>query len=276
MPRHLDAVHTDGRLPVWFSLTIRQLGYQLRLLTRTTRSLLARVLLPVLILLMRGTGTSSRSAQFALVGGLAVLGLISSAFVTHANSLVIGRENGVLRRWRMTPLPPSCYFAGKIIATVVVADASAVLTVVVASLTGAPVSVGGAVWMLIPMTGGALAWASLGTAASALIPTATAAYPILTITYLPVALVSGALGQVSQPGWLAAAANYLPARPVIRAATHALAHPFSWPVLTVGQLGVLTAWTVLGMTVALLRFRWEPSSPAPSRHRTARWRTRTA
>ena len=92
---------------------------------RSTRSLLAGVLLPVLVLLMRGTGAGGRGDQLALIGGLAALGVISSAFVTHANTLVIGRESGVLRRWRMTPLPPSCFFAGKIAATVAVADASA-------------------------------------------------------------------------------------------------------------------------------------------------------
>jgi ABC-2 type transport system permease protein len=270
MDDRFAAANGAAQLPGWLALTGQQVSYQLRLLTRSTRSLLAGVLLPVLVLLMHGTEAGSRSSQFALVGGLAALGVISAAFVTHANSLVIGREAGVLRRWRMTPLPPSCYFTGKIVATVIVADASAILTACVAALTGAPVSAGGVVWMLIPVTGGALAWASLGTAASAFIPTAEAAYPLLTIAYLPIALVSGAFGQTSQPSWLAKAATYLPAGPVIRATAEALRRPFSWPVLSLGQAGVLVAWTAAGLAVALLAFRWGAGS-APQRPGRVAW-----
>lgn len=258
MPEPPAPAYARPRLPGWIPLTGQQAGYQLRLLTRSTRSLLAGVLLPVLVLLMHGTDAGVRGDRAALIGGLAALGVISSAFVTHANSLVIARESGVLRRWRMTPLPPSCFFAGKIAATVVVADMSALLTVLVAALTGVPVSAAGAGWMLIPMTAGALTWASLGTAVSAFIPTAAAAYPLLTVTYLPVVLASGAMGTVTRPAWLATAATYLPARSVIVATAGALCHPGDWAVLTPGQLGVLAAWVVAGLVAAVACFRWDP------------------
>jgi ABC-2 type transport system permease protein len=269
VPEHLTPDGTGGRLPGWLSLTGKQAGYQLRLLTRSTRALLAGVLLPVVVLLMHGTGAGG-GEQLALVGGLAALGVISSAFVTHASTLVIGRESGILRRWRMTPLPPGCFFAGKIAATVVVADASALLTVLVAALMGAPVSAAGAAWMLLPTTAGALAWASLGTAVSAFIPTAAAAYPLLTVTYLPIVLVSGALGGVTRPAWLVTATSYLPARPVIAAATEALRHPGNWPVLTPGQIGLLAGWVAVGLAVALACFRWDPGRGRQSRRGAAR------
>lgn len=270
MPDHLSPRGARARRLDCISLTGQQAGYHLRLLGRTPRSLLAGVLLPVLVLLMRGTGAGAGGRQLALVGGLAALGVISSSFVTHANTLVIGRESGVLRRWRMTPLPPGCFFAGKIAATVVVADASALVTVLVAALTGSPVNGAGAAWMLIPMTTGAIAWASLATAASAFIPTAAAAYPVLTFIYLPIVLVSGGLGSVSQPAWLATVAAYLPARPVIVASTEALRHPGSWPVFTPDQVGVLVGWVAVGLAIALARFRWDPAR-APQPRRSTGW-----
>jgi hypothetical protein len=150
MPEPLAPADARTRLPGWLSLTGQQAVYQLRLLTGSTRSL------------PRGGAAAGPRAAHARHGrgrqrgsarprrGLAALGVVSSAFVTQPNTLVIGRESGVLRRWRMTPLPPGCFFAGKIAATVVVADASALLTVLVAALTGAPVSAAGAAWMLIP------------------------------------------------------------------------------------------------------------------------------
>jgi ABC-2 type transport system permease protein len=276
MPEASASPGARTRLPGWIPLSGQQASYQLRLLTRSTRSLLAGVLLPVLVLLMRGTGTGGRGDQLALVGGLAALGVISSSFVTHANTLVIARESGVLRRWRMTPLPPSCFFFGKIAATVVVADVSALLIVLVAALTGAPISAAGAAWMLIPMTAGALTWASLGTAVSAFIPTAAAAYPLLTVTYLPIVLVSGALGTVSRPAWLATAATYLPARPVIVAMASALRHAGNWPVLTPGQLGVLAGWVAVGVATALACFRWHPGRARQPRRDIARLRSSPA
>ena len=102
-----DASLRAGQFPGWLALTGQQIVYQLRLLARVPRSLLAGILLPVLVLLTRGTHNGGQADQLALVGGLATLGVISSAFVGHGTSLVIGREAGVLRRWRMTPLPPS-------------------------------------------------------------------------------------------------------------------------------------------------------------------------
>lgn len=267
MPDPVMTEHSLNRSLRWSALLLNQVTYQLRLLSRSTRSLFAGILLPVLVLLMHGNHSATAGAQLALVAGLSALGVISSAFVTHANTLVIGRETGVLRRWRMTPLPSSCYFAGKIVATVLVADASALVTVLVAALTGVPVTVAGALQMLIPMTVGALTWASLGTAVSAFIPTATAAYPLLTVTYLPVALMSGALGPGSQPTWMGTLAGYLPARPLILAGTGALRHPGSWPVLSLEQAGVLLAWLVVGLTAALLTFRWNPTSARQPRGR---------
>ena len=50
---------------------------------------------------------------------------MSVAYLSHASGLVVAREDGVLRRWRATPLPSWGYFAGRIVATVLLADAAA-------------------------------------------------------------------------------------------------------------------------------------------------------
>ena len=76
--------------------------------------------------------------------------------------------------------------------------------------------------LLVIFTLGALAWAAIGTAVTSLVPTAQAAGPVLMLTYLPVILFSGGLGSLnSEPGWLATLARYLPAQPIIDAATRA-------------------------------------------------------
>ena len=50
------------------------------------------------------------------VAGLVVLGAMSVAYLTYAVSLVVAREDGMLRRWRATPLLSWGYFAGRIVA----------------------------------------------------------------------------------------------------------------------------------------------------------------
>jgi ABC-2 type transport system permease protein len=239
-------------------LIVSQLGYQLRLASRTPRSLLAGVLLPALILLMRDPSDRGTST---LLAGLVALGSISTAYVAHANSLVIARESGVLRRWRTSPLPAYCYFAGKALATMLLAVASAAVTVLIAGCLGRGVDLGSAAFLLVPITVGALVWASLGTAVSAFIPTAEAAYPLLTVTSLPIVLLSGAVGSASAPSWLTTLLGYLPARPVIDAAAHALRHPGDWQLCSVRDVAVVLTWALAGVIVVRYRFRWTPSRP---------------
>src|SRR6516225_8245239 len=95
-----------------------QVRYQLTLLLRNPRSLMAGLILPgALLALQLGKGGGTDPAVLAArVAGLVVLGAMSIAYLIHASSLVVAREDGVLRRWRATPLPAWGYFTGRIIA----------------------------------------------------------------------------------------------------------------------------------------------------------------
>jgi hypothetical protein len=62
-----------------------------------------------------------------------------------------------------------------------------------------------------------------------------------------------------EPHWLSTLASYLPAEPLIDTISRALGHV---PVSSAHDLLVLAAWVVIGLVVASVRFRWEPSRPA--------------
>src|SRR2546429_6208174 len=128
-----DASTLPGLVPVIGG----QLRYQLTLMLRTPRTLMAGLILPGALLALQlgrvqhlGQGAAA-DVLAARVAGLVVLGAMSVAYLSHASSLVVAREDGVLRRWRATPLPSWGYFAGRIIATVVLADAAALILVLV-------------------------------------------------------------------------------------------------------------------------------------------------
>jgi len=264
-----------GRLPGIGLMLAGQVGYQLRLLARTPRALWFGVLAPAGVLALRlgrvshpGGHTAVSPAVATLVAGLAVFAVLNTAYLTHASGLVSARQDGALRRWRLSPLPAGGYFAGRIAATVLLADAAGVVVVLIGvAMAGLPVTAGMFAAVLAALTVGALAWAALGTAASIVVPTAEATFPVIGLTYLPVILLSGVFGTIpGEPGWLTTAVHYLPAYPLIEAVSGALAPTGSGLAsLPAAGLAVLAGWGVAGLLVSLRFFRWSPQRPARGR-----------
>ena len=206
---------TTGRPPGAGPLLAAQVRYQLLLLSRNPRAMILSLVFPLLILVLNSTARHDVSPQLeaALVAGLATFGLIATAYVSHAIGLVTSRQDGVLRRWRATPLPAWCFFAGKIAATALMALASVAIAVAGGiALFHAHVTPGAALSLLVTFTLGALAWTAIGTAVTTLIPAAQSAGPVLMLTYIPVILFSGALGSQAGAPPLAVDRHELPAR----------------------------------------------------------------
>src|SRR6516165_9533141 len=214
-----------------------QVRYQLTLLLRNPRSLMAGLILP---------------------------GALSIAYLIHASSLVVAREDGVLRRWRATPLPAWGYFTGRIIATVLLADAAGLILVLVGvAMAGLHLTGPAVIGLLIAGTLGALALAAAGTAITPLITSAQGANALLTLTYLPLIIFSGGFGELSGlPSWLSTLMSYLPAQPMITAVNRALGHSGSLPGR---DLAVLAAWALSGLLISVRFFRWDPHRPRHAR-----------
>jgi ABC-2 type transport system permease protein len=253
----------------------RQVGYQLRLLIRNPRGLWVSLLAPGLILALRlgqgGAHAGSPAERAAVISGLAAFGLIATCYLTHAVGLVTARETGVLRRWRASPLPRWGYFTGRITATVLLSLASgAIIIAVGAGLGGVHIAVGSVPALLVIFVLGGVAWATLGTAVTALVSSTESANPVLMFSYLPVILLSGALGTIGEPGWLSTLMSYLPGQPVIAAASHALTYSGSGlaPV-SARDLAVLAGWAAIGLAVSMRFFRWDPVRPAHARRAEA-------
>jgi ABC-2 type transport system permease protein len=262
-----------GRLPGLASLLADQVGYQLRLLLRTPRAVIAGLAFPSLLLLLRSSSHTGSHVETATVAGLSVFGVITTSYLSHATGLVAAREAGVLKRWRATPLPAWCLFTGRILAIGVFSITSTAVTVLVGvTILSVKVSAGAVPSVLAAIAAGALAWAAVGTVATRLIPAPDSASVILSITYLPVALFSGALfgPPGSMPGWLSTLMRYLPAQPIVDAATRALGYTGSGLApMPARDFAVLAAWAVAGLLASVYFFRWEPQRSThgrPARH----------
>src|ERR1700689_5057289 len=224
------------RLPGQGSILASQLRYQLILLARNPRAMAAGLILPgALLALERGNAQHITLAQAApKIAGLVAFSAVAIAFFTHANGLVVAREDGMLRRWHASPLPAWAYFAGRIVATMAVTAAAA------------------------------LTLAAAGTAITAIIPSAQSAQPVLMLTYIPLVVLGGAFGTItSLPHWVNTAMTYLPVQPAIDAASRALQH--SGAIMSARDLAVLAGWVVGGLLVSFRFFPWDPHRPAHAR-----------
>ena len=248
------------RLPSVGRLLTAQIGYQARLLA-SGRAVTIGIGLPVILLIAsHGNNGRTGAAGFA---GWAAFGLTLTAWNTYGVRLVAAREAGVLKRWRATPLPRWCYFLGRIAATVVVAVVAGAVTVVAGVLLYHPhLTAGDALAAVVAFVFGAFAWAAAATAVTAVVPTVEAAAPTFLLIYFPIILVSGIFGSISEPHWLATIATYLPAEPLTHAVAAALGHTAGHALLPARDLIVLAAWTVAGLAVAGVTFRWEPHRPS--------------
>ncbi len=254
-----------ARLPNPMRLLAAQVGYQIRQLLANGRTFVIGIGLPVILLIAsKGKGTAPN------VAGYAAFGLTITAWAGFGVRLVSIRESGLLKRWRASPLPRWCYFAGAIVATTLTAVIAGAVAVAVAVLlwgshfgSGPSVQLTGrgVVAILIVFALAALAWASAVTAVTSIIPSVEAAFPTLTLIYFPVVITSGVLFSLNEPSWLSTLVSYLPAEPMIDAARNATRHAPGLPFLPGKDTAVLAAWAVGGLLVAILTFRWEPHRP---------------
>ncbi len=260
MPRRA----ASRRLPALGPQLARQVRYHLTMLMRTPRALIAGLVLPGgLLALERGNAQHITMAAAApKIAGLVAFSAVAIAFFTHANALVIAREDGVLRRWRAAPLPAWAYFAGRTTATIGVTVASGLVLVLVAmAMTGLHLTGHAVAGLLAADVLGALALAAAGTAITAVIPGADAAQPVLMLTYIPLIILSGAFGPLTElPHWLTRTMTYLPAQPLIDAASRALQHS-GGSLISAHDLAVLAAWAVGGLLISVRFFPWDPHRP---------------
>jgi ABC-2 type transport system permease protein len=249
------------------------------MLMRSPRALIAGLVLPAgFLALERGNAHHITMAAAApKIAGLIAFSAVAISFFTHANALVIAREDGVLRRWRASPLPAWAYFAGRIIATTVVTVASALILVLVAiALTGLHLTSHAVIGLLVGGLLGALALAAAGTAITAIIPSAQAAQPLLMLAYIPLVILSGAFGAVTAlPHWLTTTMTYLPAQPLIDAVSGVLQHS-SGALMSGHDLAVLAGWAAGGLLISMRFFPWDPHRPGHARRAGASRHPRSA
>ena len=196
------------------------------------------------------------------VASLGTVTAVSGTFTNLANIIPDRRENGVLKRWRGTPLPRWAYLGGYVGSGVLIAFAGLILMLTVGVVFyGTEVDAAKMPAALLAFAVGAAAFSALGVAVAGLIRKAEAAPAVANAVILPMAFISNtfiAMDESAMPKWIDVVSSILPLRPFVESMQDAFnptidAPAFNWP-----NLAVLVAWGLVGALLAWRFFKWEP------------------
>jgi ABC-2 type transport system permease protein len=271
----------NAEFPSTARLVLAQIRYQLLLFWRVPVGVFFTLALPLIMLVvfnalfgdsMVRTEQGEWPVRQFYTGALAVFAAVSATYTNLANMVPIRRDEGVLKRWRGTPLPTWVYVAGAIGSAVVIAAASVVIMLGLGVVAyGLEVDLAKLPAAVLTFVVGVSAFAALGMAVAALVPSASSASAVANATILPLAFVSNVFVVLEQPPrWLSLIGDVFPLKPFVTSFQDAFnplvaAPAFNWP-----ELGFIALWGLAGMLVAVSRFRWEPSGGGTTRRRRSR------
>lgn len=265
-------------------VVLGQIRYQLLMFWRTPVALFFTILLPLIMLLLLsslfGDATvtvdgAEWSARQSYTGGLAVFTAVTATYTNLANMVPIRRDEGVLKRWRGTPLPTGAYIAGFVGSAIVLALLGTLLMlgvgVAVYDLEVDPAKLPAAALTFVV---GVAAFAALGMMVASLVPSAASAGAVANATILPLAFVSNVFIVTGEdaPAWMTTVGDFFPLRPFVRSFQDAFNPAIDAPAVAWGRIAYVALWGVVGLIVAVKWFRWEPRPGASTtrRRRAAR------
>jgi ABC-2 type transport system permease protein len=218
------------------------------------------------------TPEGSWSTSQFYTAGLAAFTAVSATYTNLANMVPIRRDEGVLKRWRGTPLPTWMYVTGFILSAVVIAFIGVVLMLTLGVVAyDMEIELAKMPAAFVTFAVGVATFAALGMAMASLVKTASSAAAAANATILPLAFVSNVFIQVDDaPRWIEVLGAIFPLKPFVESFQDCFTPFVEPPAFNWGNLAFIAAWGVLGLFVALRKFTWEPSGSAPRGRRARR------
>lgn len=273
---------TGGQPPSMLGLAVRQVHAQLRMFWRTPIALFFTIMLPLIMLvlfnaLFGGNMVETDQGLWPVnqfyTGGLAAFTAVSATYTNLANMVPIRREEGVLKRWRGTPLPTSVYLSGYVGSAIVLAAAGAALMLTIGVVAyDLQIEAAKVPAMIVTFLVGVFSFSALGLAVAALVPNARSAAAVANATILPLGFVSNVFIPLEDPPqWLETVGNIFPLKPFAVSFQDTLNPLVPAPAFNWDKLAFVALWGVAGAIVAVRNFRWEStpgSSPTRGRRRS--------
>jgi ABC-2 type transport system permease protein len=199
-----------------------------------------------------------------LLGPVIALTVMGSFWGLSA-ALVTFREQGILRRFHVTPVSPSDMLASSIVANFVLTMPTIIVEMLFARFIFHVTSFGNLVSAFLLIALGAMSFASLGLVVASVTNTMQETQVINQLIWLPLIFLSGATIPLADlPQVVKRVGLFLPATYLVTELQDAIfwsAAPWNRDILI--ALGSLILWAILTFFLSAQLFRWEPESKIP-------------
>jgi ABC-type multidrug transport system permease subunit len=206
---------------------------------------------------------SSQGVRFFL-GPIVSLTVMGSFWGLSA-ALVIFREQGILRRFHVTPVTASDMLASSIVANFVLTMPTVLMELLFARFIFHVNSFGNVFSSFLLVTVGTVSFASLGLVVASITNTMQETQVINQLLWLPLIFLSGATFPVAfLPKVVQGFSLFLPATYLVEGLRHSISDSGRlWEAVV--PLGALAFWSILTFFLSVQLFRWEPESKVPRR-----------
>lgn len=254
-----------------WQLVAHQTRYDLKAIRGNRQARFSTLLMPVMLLVVvvgvtgkepiRDQGMALTPATY-FTPGLIAFAVLASCLIALVVELVNQRETGVLKRRRARPVPAWTLVVGRTVAAAATSLAVATLLLIVATNGYDAVVPAAAIPALaITVIAGAASLSALAYALSTAIRSTAAAQPVVALVALPFLLLSGVFFPAAKlPSGLDTLARVFPLEHLAHGLRHAMLPGATGLRLDAGDLGLLVAWALAGLAIAVWRFDWLPRS----------------
>ena len=188
---------------------------------------------------------------------------VMGSFWGLSAALVMFREQGILRRFHVTPVTASDMLASSIVANYVLTLPTVLMEILFATLFFHVRNVGDVVSLFILVTVGTVSFASLGLVVASVTNTMQETQVLNQLLWLPLIFLSGATFPVSfLPTVVQHIGVFLPSTYLVTALQRAIYFSVSINHLLLDVVA-LSFWAVTTFFVSAQLFRWEPESKIP-------------
>ena len=205
-------------------------------------------------------GIPSRVKYF--LGPVIALTVMGSFWGLSA-ALVMFREQGILRRFHVTPVTSSDMLASSVVANYVLTLPTVLIEILFALTVFHIRGVGNLLAVFILVTIGTVSFASLGLVVASVTNTMQETQVLNQLLWLPLIFLSGAtIPLVALPTIVQRAGVFLPSTYLVTSLQRAIYSGTSISHLLL-DVGALVFWAVITFFVSAQLFRWEPESKVP-------------
>jgi ABC-2 type transport system permease protein len=192
---------------------------------------------------------------------------VMGSFWGLSAALVMFREQGILRRFHVTPVSPSDMLASSVVANFVLTLPTVFLELLFARVIFHVANFGDLLSAFLLIAAGTMSFASMGLVVASVTNTMQETQVINQLIWFPLIFLSGATWPLaSLPQVAKRVGLFLPATYLVTGLQSAIYWAFApWSLDVLLALCSLAVWAVLTFFLSAQLFRWEPESKIPRR-----------